>query len=423
MVHESGQTEQFLRAIDVMFESSAGTAVWSRYRNHHGLGEEVALAYTVRKLMSHPRWRWAGLTAALAQSGQTQQTLQRVCKMQQQDALANLVASVIREDGSFDHGEFCRNWRTIHERNPDLTNTQMALKLVELQCRNDPAAARQRLLDHLCGKPYVIPDDFSELHETPLYLAKSFKAGFTAVRTGTWRTLEDPLIGRKLTWRDKLENLTEGRSFARETMSVFQAAMASRNATKTMTAMDLLAHRADTRLEKLVDQLMYWLGENEMWFKYAMHMGAVTGEAAERRIREARVTGKPESIVVPEIAAVSGYLATTFLDDLKAIGDDNVVLWVSRIEEHLASRDSVAQSKSDDAARVNTEVRAFIIQNELCDTDNATQVQARLDALKRFKVKCLADLPFLTVDDWRKECGFEGLYAVKAHAAAKRLAK
>lgn len=310
--------------------------------------------------------------------------------------MAHLVAHILRGYGGFNYELLCRTWIAVQNRHPHFTAPQVANTVIDYIAPH-PTDARTQFLDYLIlSKPFVVVDNYDML-DCP-----------------------DPdksNPSRQFLWRENLEKLSEGHS----KMSILQASMAASNATKTMLAKDLLGQKSDVRLAKLVDQFMYWMGENEMWFKYAVHMRAVSGEAAERHIREARVTRHPETIVVPEIAATPGYLATAFMDDVKAIGDENVVMWLHRIEEHLASRESIAQTKADDLARVNTEVRAFIIQHELCDTESAYEVQQRLDALKRFKVKCLADLKLLTVENWRTDCGFVGLYAVKAQAAAQKI--
>lgn len=189
---------------------------------------------------------------------------------------------------------------------------------------------------------------------------------------------------------------------------------------KTMLASTLLSQTQDTVLKKHVTRLMLALGENNAWLKFAKSKGATSSAAAEKRISDAQATGEPEAIVVPAIAQAPGYLALAFLADLKAINVAHVSEAVQRIEEHLVCLENATQTKGDHVAQVNSSIRQWIVENNLCDVSSQAEIQARVDALKDFEVVSLDDLKLMREDQF-KECGFKGLKATKAFEAARKL--
>lgn len=196
----------------------------------------------------------------------------------------------------------------------------------------------------------------------------------------------------------------------------FVESMEMQSQTKSMLASVLLSQTKDVLLKKHVTRCMLALGENDAWLKFAKAKGATSGAEAEKRISEAQATGEPESIVIPAIARAPNYLATAFLSDLKGINMKHVTEAVEKIEEHLACVESTAQDRGEKVARVNSSIRQWIIQNNLCDTSSQADIQARVDSLKEFEVTCLEDLKILDKDDFEK-CGFRGVKAKKAFLA------
>jgi hypothetical protein len=203
-------------------------------------------------------------------------------------------------------------------------------------------------------------------------------------------------------------------------MNPFVASMSIQSQNKTMLASTLLSQRDDVMLKKYVARLMLVLGDNDAWLRFAKAKGATSGAEAEKRISEAQLTGEPETIVVPAIAQAPGYLALTFLSELKTMaGTTHVVDAVETIEQHLACMESAAQNKGNKVAEVNGSIRQWIIQFELCDITSQSEIQARVDALKSYEVTSLDDLKILDTEDFEK-CGFRGVKAKKAVIAAKK---
>jgi hypothetical protein len=203
------------------------------------------------------------------------------------------------------------------------------------------------------------------------------------------------------------------------TTNPFVKSMEIQYQTKSMHASTLLSQREDVPLKKHVIRLMLALGENDAWLKFAEAKGATSGADAEKRISDAQATGEPESIVIPLIAQASGYLALTFLSDLKTmINSNHVTHVVDQIEEHLAMVESATQNKGDKVAQVNSSIRQWIIKNELCDITSQSDIQDRVDALKEFEVSSLDDLKILDKEDFEK-CGFKGIKAKKAYNASR----
>jgi len=200
----------------------------------------------------------------------------------------------------------------------------------------------------------------------------------------------------------------------------FVESMEMQSQTKSMLASTLLSQTKDVVLKKHVTRCMLALGENDAWLKFAKVKGATSGSEAEKRISEAQATGEPESIVIPAIARAPNYLATTFLSDLKGINMKHVTENVEKIEEHLACVESAVQDRGNKVAQVNSSIRQWIIQNNLCDTSSQTEIQARVDSLKDFEVTSLEDLKILDKEDFEK-CGFRGVNAKKAFLAVSSL--
>lgn len=209
----------------------------------------------------------------------------------------------------------------------------------------------------------------------------------------------------------------QGQSFS--TMNPFVESMEIQYQTKSMLASTLLSQRDDVPLKKLVARLMLTLGENDAWLKFAKAKGATSGAAAEKRISDAQATGEPESIVIPMIVQAPGYLALTFLSELKSmVNARHVSEVVEKIEEHLVCVESSTQERGNKVAQVNSSIRQWIIKNELCDTTSQAEIQARVDSLKDYEVTSLDDLKILDIEDFQK-CGFRGVKAKKAYAAAQ----
>jgi hypothetical protein len=220
-----------------------------------------------------------------------------------------------------------------------------------------------------------------------------------------------------LAFRDdtQFEKQIEGQNI----MNPFVESMNIQYQAKSMLASSLLSQREDVQLKKHVTRLMLALGENDSWLKFAKAKGATSGAAAEKRISDAQSTGEPESIVIPLIAQAPGYLALTFLSELKTmIHSNNVSSVVETIEEHLMCVESAIQDKGDKIAQVNSSIRQWIIKHELCDITSQVDIQARVDALKDYEVTSLDDLKLLDKEDFEK-CGFRGVKAKKAYNESK----
>lgn len=219
----------------------------------------------------------------------------------------------------------------------------------------------------------------------------------------------------------EIQNPTQGpTSNMNLTQNPFVESMEIQYQTKSMLASTLLSQKEDVPLKKLVARLMLALGENDAWLKFAKAKGATSGAAAEKRISDAQATGEPESIVIPMIAQAPGYLALTFLSELKSmVNARHVSEAVEKIEEHLVCVESSTQERGNKVAQVNSSIRQWIIKNELCDITSQTEIQARVDSLKDFEVTSLEDLKILDVGDFEK-CGFRGVKAKKAYAAAQK---
>ncbi len=122
--------------------------------------------------------------------------------------------------------------------------------------------------------------------------------------------------------------------------------------------------------------------------------------------------------MIPLIAQAPGYLALTFLSELKSISR-SVSDAVEAIEKHLACVESATQDKGAKVAQVNGAIRQWIVKNELCDVSSQAEIQARVDALKGYEVTSLDDLKILDTADFEK-CGFRGVKAKKAFLANGR---
>lgn len=218
----------------------------------------------------------------------------------------------------------------------------------------------------------------------------------------------------------QIENPPQGPNM-NSTMNPFVESMSIQHQTKSMLASTLLSQKSDVPLKKLVARLLLALGENDAWLKFAKAKGATSGAAAEERISMAQATGEPEAVVIPLIAQAQGYLAITFLSELKSmVNSRHVTEAVEKIEEHLVCVESSIQNKGNQIAEVNSSIRQWIIENELCDTASQLEIQARVDSLKNFEVTSLKDLTILEKEDFEK-CGFRGVKAKKAFLASRKI--
>lgn len=196
--------------------------------------------------------------------------------------------------------------------------------------------------------------------------------------------------------------------------------MEQRNAVQTMTAVHLLQQTQDADLEDLVNQLWSALRRDEAWHKYAHTMGATASDEAKAFIKNARATGRPERAVVMQIAQKPGYTALSMLVDFKKLGFKSVNGCVEAIESHLACKESAVAAKTDEASKSEDVLRQWIISQRLCA--NETDIDARVEGLKRFGAHTLEDLEIMDKEDFT-ECGFPGLAAKKAEKAPKKIGK
>lgn len=186
-----------------------------------------------------------------------------------------------------------------------------------------------------------------------------------------------------------------------------------------MTAYELYCQTTDVPLDKLMQRLMLELGENDAWYKFLVKKGANGTEASEREITKARATKKPERILIPAILVdMPTYMALEWLEDLRSIPD--VAEQAQAIMLYLAQEESAAQTSAAKSARINGEIRAFIVDNELASNLSVGHIQMLLDNLKRFGVGSLADLKEMTEQQFVR-CGFEGFYVTKALKAVQKM--
>jgi len=204
-----------------------------------------------------------------------------------------------------------------------------------------------------------------------------------------------------------------------ERINPLVAAAQSRNPSKNMTASQLLSQTTDVQLKRLVTRLFLDLGEDECWYRFLAAKGATGTEKADFRIQEARETGEPERFLIPEFCNPQpNYMVTEFLEDLRAIG--GLANAAQAILLHLVTKESASQSAAETAIRLNSEIRTFIVDNELASDLSLTVVEYKLAQLKRYGVNSLTDLKKMDEIKFSK-CGFEGLYAIKAVEAAQRI--
>lgn len=201
-------------------------------------------------------------------------------------------------------------------------------------------------------------------------------------------------------------------------MNALVEAARSRNPSKNMTATQLLTQSTDVELKALVETLMLRFRKDEAWYRFLANKGATSTQAAQDRINEARETGEPARFLIPEFCRMPNYMALEFLEDCRAV--PTVAKKAAAILLHLAERESAAQTNAEANIRLNTEIRRFIMDNQLMSDLSIPSVSARLDALKSYGVTSLADLRRMDEDKFAK-CGFDGLYATKAVLAAQGL--
>jgi hypothetical protein len=192
-------------------------------------------------------------------------------------------------------------------------------------------------------------------------------------------------------------------------------AMQTRGTFKHMTAISLLTQTSNPELEREVQALYLALGRNGAWRTFAELKGATTGAAAELHIAKAVRSGKPERLIIPDIAMFPGYMASEFINDLKAIRVQDVTTCVDKILLILTSNENDVIRKATAKGELNARIRAWLEDGGLCAPG---EVQYRLDALLAFGVSSWDDLTLMQYEDF-VGCGFTGLYARKAaHAVA-----
>ncbi len=200
--------------------------------------------------------------------------------------------------------------------------------------------------------------------------------------------------------------------------NVFVQSIQLHNQSTTMTASELLAERDNVPLKKLVIELMLELGRNnEAWYKFAQYKGAIGTEASERELYAARSMKEPEQRVIPQIAELPGYSALQFLDDLLAIKVDAVSKCAQAILLHFAEQHNIARTKAERAARLNSDIRQWIVSTEL--TTDSLSLERQLKALKMHQISSMTDLKKMTQHDF-EICGFSGLHALKAYESAQK---
>lgn len=191
----------------------------------------------------------------------------------------------------------------------------------------------------------------------------------------------------------------------------------SRKKYDKLSASNLLKETDDADLEDLVMVLMVELNKNEAWFKFAQKKGVTTNPKGAEIIRQARLEKRPAQRVVRDLANVEGYLAMTFLEELKSLEIPDVTISVNKIKEHIAKQLHEASVKDEEEATVHGEVYDWLVGNKLVSPERAQQcLRLFLDK----GVTELDDIKYLEASNF-EACGLDMAKAQKAAFLATKM--
>lgn len=191
----------------------------------------------------------------------------------------------------------------------------------------------------------------------------------------------------------------------------------SRKKYEKLLASELLREREDADLEDLVTVLMVELNKNRAWFKFAQKKGVTTTAKGAEIIRQAELEKRPAQRVVRDLANVEGYLASTFLEELKSLEIPDVTIAVNKIKEHISNQLRSAETKDKEEATVHGEVYDWLVGNKLVPPEKAQQC---LRLFLNNGVTELGDLEYFEAPNF-EACGLDMAKSLKAAALVKKM--
>lgn len=202
-----------------------------------------------------------------------------------------------------------------------------------------------------------------------------------------------------------------------ETLSSLADIAESRKKYEKLSASNLLKENDDAELEDLVLVLMVELNKNEAWFKFAQKKGVTTNPKGAEIIRQARLEKRPAQRVISDLANTEGYLAMTFLEELKSLEIPDVTISVNKIKEYISKKLQEASVKDAEEAIVHGEVYDWLVGNKLATPE---QAQKCLSLFLGKGVTELDDIKYLEASNF-EACGLNMAKAQKAAFLAEKM--